>query len=887
MSHSPEILIVEDERIIAEDIKKTLQEMDYTVSAIVNSGVDALRQIEQKKPDLILMDIIIKGEIDGIETASLIRKTYDIPVVFLTAHADRLTLEKVKQTEPFGYLIKPYGIKELQVVIETALYKHSMEKQLKESRTWFLTTLTSIGDGVIATDQYGKITFMNTVAEKLTGWRQTDAIGKQITQIFHIKSEVTGQTAANPVDTVLKTAAIAELETQVVLVAKSGLLIPIDDSAAPIQDSQGNIIGVVLVFHDITERKKAEYALRLAEKEKTLILDSLAELVIYLDPQLNILWANKPAANILKLSGPETKKHFCYMHWHESAEPCMQCPVVHALQTNQIHQQEIKSPDGRIWLVKAYPVRDDYNFITGVVEVTLEITEQKKAEERLNLALEVTSDAIWDWNYITGDAYFSPRYYTMLGYDPNEFPARFQCWLDLLHPDDKEESIRKVNEHIEGKRSQFEFEFRMKTKSGDWKWVLARGKVVERDENGKVLRLLGTHVDISERRALENKLIQAQKMDSIGNLAGGVAHDFNNMLGGIMGYASLLLYNITDEKNRTYVENIISSAERAADLTRQLLAFGRRGKNLIENININDIVQQVLKIIKHTIDKSIKISITLNPKTALIDGDPTQIEQTVMNLLINAVESMPTGGLLNIKTDNTFLDSRYCENHPNVNPGVFLKLSISDTGYGMTEEVQKHIFEPFFTTKKDGHVKGTGLGLATVYGIIRNHNGIIEVESQVNKGSTFTVYFPESKHEREKPTKKIKSEIRTGKGTILVVDDEDIVRDMVHEMIASFGYNVVTAVNGLEAVKIYKEKYREFDCVIIDMIMPDMGGKETFIEMKKINPDVKALLATGFAQDGRAQEIIDLGVQSFLQKPFNLAELSQKIALLCKPPALE
>ncbi len=861
--------------------------MDYTVSAIVNSGVDALRQIEQKKPDLILMDIIIKGEIDGIETASLIRKTYDIPVVFLTAHADRLTLEKVKQTEPFGYLIKPYGIKELQVVIETALYKHSMEKQLKESRTWFLTTLTSIGDGVIATDQYGKITFMNTVAEKLTGWRQTDAIGKQITQIFHIKSEVTGQTAANPVDTVLKTAAIAELETQVVLVAKSGLLIPIDDSAAPIQDSQGNIIGVVLVFHDITERKKAEYALRLAEKEKTLILDSLAELVIYLDPQLNILWANKPAANILKLSGPETKKHFCYMHWHESAEPCMQCPVVHALQTNQIHQQEIKSPDGRIWLVKAYPVRDDYNFITGVVEVTLEITEQKKAEERLNLALEVTSDAIWDWNYITGDAYFSPRYYTMLGYDPNEFPARFQCWLDLLHPDDKEESIRKVNEHIEGKRSQFEFEFRMKTKSGDWKWVLARGKVVERDENGKVLRLLGTHVDISERRALENKLIQAQKMDSIGNLAGGVAHDFNNMLGGIMGYASLLLYNITDEKNRTYVENIISSAERAADLTRQLLAFGRRGKNLIENININDIVQQVLKIIKHTIDKSIKISITLNPKTALIDGDPTQIEQTVMNLLINAVESMPTGGLLNIKTDNTFLDSRYCENHPNVNPGVFLKLSISDTGYGMTEEVQKHIFEPFFTTKKDGHVKGTGLGLATVYGIIRNHNGIIEVESQVNKGSTFTVYFPESKHEREKPTKKIKSEIRTGKGTILVVDDEDIVRDMVHEMIASFGYNVVTAVNGLEAVKIYKEKYREFDCVIIDMIMPDMGGKETFIEMKKINPDVKALLATGFAQDGRAQEIIDLGVQSFLQKPFNLAELSQKIALLCKPPALE
>jgi len=298
MSHSPEILIVEDERIIAEDIKKTLQEMNFFVSAIVNSGVDALKQIEQKKPDLILMDIIIKGEIDGIETASLIRKTYDIPVVFLTAHADRLTLEKVKQTEPFGYLIKPYGIKELQVVIETALYKHSMEKQLKESRTWFLTTLTSIGDGVIATDQYGIITFMNTIAEKLTGWLQIDAIGKQITQVFHIKSEVTGQTAANPVDTVLKTAAIAELESQVVLVAKFGQLIPIDDSAAPIQDSHGNIIGVVLVFHDITERKKAENALRLAEKQKTLILDSLAELVIYLDPQLNILWANNQAANI-------------------------------------------------------------------------------------------------------------------------------------------------------------------------------------------------------------------------------------------------------------------------------------------------------------------------------------------------------------------------------------------------------------------------------------------------------------------------------------------------------------------------------------------------------------------------------------------------------------
>ncbi len=883
MSHTPVIMIVEDERIIAEDIKKTLLDMNYNVSSIANSGVDALKNIEQQKPDLILMDIIIKGEIDGIETARLIRKTYDIPVIFLTAHADRLTLEKVKQTEPFGYLIKPYGIKELQVVIETALYKHSMEKQLKESRTWFLTTLTSIGDGVIATDQYGKITFMNTVAEKLTGWLQSEAIGKLINQVFHIKSELTGHTANNPVDTVLKTAAIAELESQVVLIAKSGQIYPIDDSAAPIKDSQGNIIGVVLVFHDITERKKAENALRLAEKEKTLILDSLTELVIYLDPQLNILWANKRAANVLNLSGQALKKHFCYLHWHESVDPCPQCPVVSALQTNQIQQQEIKSPDGRIWQIKAYPVRDDYGFISGVVEVTLEITEQKKAEERLNLALDVTSDAIWDWNYKTGSAYYSPRYYTMLGYEPNEFPSQYSSWLDLLHPEDKEESLKKIDEHIEGKRPQFEFEYRLKIKSGDWKWVLARGKVVERDETGNPLRLLGTHVDISERRALENKLIQAQKMDSIGNLAGGVAHDFNNMLGGIMGYASLLLYNITDEKNRTYVENIISSAERAADLTRQLLAFGRRGKNLIENINVNSIVQQVLTILKHTIDRSIKINISLNAHTTLIDGDPTQIEQTIMNLLINAVESMPNGGLLTITTDVAYLDASFCENHPNVSPGVFFKLAITDTGYGMTDDVQKHIFEPFFTTKKDGHVKGTGLGLATVYGIIRNHNGVIEAASQVSKGSTFTVYFPESKEKRQKPAEEPKQEIKIGCGTILVVDDEDLVRNMVQEMIARFGYRVETAANGVEAIKIYKDRFREFDCVIIDMVMPDMGGKETFIEMKKINPDIKALLATGFAQDGRAQEIIDLGVQSFLQKPFNLVELSQKIELLCKP----
>ena len=378
-----------------------------------------------------------------------------------------------------------------------------------------------------------------------------------------------------------------------------------------------------------------------------------------------------------------------------------------------------------------------------------------------------------------------------------------------------------------------------------------------------------------EQKRLQIRLNQAQKMEAIGTLAGGIAHDFNNLLMGIQGRVSLMLIDI-NSKHRYFehLKRIEDMIKRGGDLTRQLLGFARGGKYEVKPTDLNELIQKTSEMFGRT-KKEIRIHIKYQKDIWTVKVDRGQIEQVLLNHYINACEAMSEmeSGNLYLETKNVVLDKSYSKPFA-VKPGSYVRISVTDEGAGMDEETRKRIFEPFFTTKQMG--RGTGLGLASAYGIIKNHGGIINAYSEKDKGTTFNIYLPASEKDviKEKHTH---NEVLNGGETILLVDDEDIIIDVAREMLRAVGYEVLTAGCGKEAIEVYKKNKDKIDMVVLDMIMPDMGGGEAYDRLKEINPDIKALLSSGYSIDGQATRILERGCNGFIQKPFGLEELSQKI----------
>lgn len=384
---------------------------------------------------------------------------------------------------------------------------------------------------------------------------------------------------------------------------------------------------------------------------------------------------------------------------------------------------------------------------------------------------------------------------------------------------------------------------------------------------------------VTHREELENKLRQSEKLQAIGQLAGGIAHDFNNQLGGIVGYAEILKDELGDQKELVfYVEKIMKTVKRAADITAQLLAFARKGKYVSISANIHRIIMEVVSLLEHTIDRKIYILQELKANPAYTRGDPSQLQNALLNIAINARDAMPKGGTLQFKTDTCSMDEEQCRalSTP-LEPGDYLYIAIMDSGVGMSPETREKIFDPFFTTKELG--QGTGMGLAAVYGTISNHKGAVEVKSELGKGTTFEIYLPLDKSER-KPTESPdteKSKFQQHSAHILVVDDEAMIGEVTSEMLIKMGHTVSVCTNGQEAVDTYRKQWRSIDLVILDVIMPEKDGEEAFREMKEINPEVKVIVVSGYAKDGKAQTILNEGGKDFLGKPFMQSDLALKI----------
>ncbi|MEJ2220502.1 MAG: PAS domain S-box protein [Desulfobacterales bacterium] len=404
-----------------------------------------------------------------------------------------------------------------------------------------------------------------------------------------------------------------------------------------------------------------------------------------------------------------------------------------------------------------------------------------------------------------------------------------------------------------------------------------------RDSNGSPIGFRGVLRDVSERkeaeeqsRKLEIQVRQAQKMESIGTLAGGIAHDFNNILMGIQGNASLMALK-TDLAHPNYekIKNIESYVENGTELTRQLLGFARRGKYHAIATDLNDVIDKSATLFGRT-KKEIRIQRDLVADIWTVEVDRGQIEQALLNLYVNAWQAMPQGGDLYLKTENVILDAEFVNAKPyKVEAGDYIKITVTDTGIGIDQETRERIFEPFFTTKEMG--RGTGLGLASVYGVIKNHEGYINVYSEIDQGTTFTIYLPASRKKIQKQTEKAVASVALGTGTLLLVDDEEMIIKVGKELLQELGYQVMSALSGQEAIELYKKNADKIDLVIMDMIMPGMSGGETFDRLKEINPEIKVLLSSGYSINGQASKILERGCDGFIQKPFNLIQLSDKI----------
>lgn len=721
------------------------------------------------------------GEVRGGVSVSVNYSGFD--KIAASAHNSMFILYFL--TGALGLVILIYGNKKIKT--------YENELQTKEENLF--VTLQSIGDGVLVTDNTGNVVQMNPVAEKLCGVNFEEADNKSIDQIFNIVDEESGEKIISPFDSVMNSKNKVAITNHTLLRSLDGKEYYISKSAAPIRKNKEDIIGVVLVFADETEKYKQNRALLEAREETNKLVEEL--------------------------------------------------------------KQEIKERNR--------------------TEVAL-----KQSEERLRLSLYASNQGLYDLNIQTGEIITNDQYFLMLGFKPMEFNETLDNLFLRMHENDKERVRIILNEYICGTRGEFRTEFRQYTKNGVLKWILSVGKIIEYDKNGNALRMLGLHTDIDElkklgedKERLQLQLHQAQKMESIGRLAGGVAHDFNNLLGVILGHCELaIVENNLNPKLKTHVIEIQTAGEKSAELTKQLLTFARKQTIDPKSINLNIVIENMLKILRRLIGENIELKLKAEPELWNVKMDTTQIDQILANLAVNSKDAINGAGEITIETMNCYVDEGYSSWNPGLAIGEYVKLMFSDTGYGMDKETQIKIFEPFFTTKGIG--KGSGLGLSTVYGIIKQNNSFINVYSEPGKGTTFQIFFPRDTDSFEKQENKPKEKILpTGREKILLLEDDTTLLELERTMLESFGYNVVAFSTPSKAVEFVRNNI--VDLVITDVIMPEMNGNEMLSKMKEIHPDVKCLFISGYTSDVISKHgILKEGI-NFIQKPFSMHNFAEKI----------
>jgi two-component system, cell cycle sensor histidine kinase and response regulator CckA len=730
-------------------------------------------------------------------------------------------------------------------------------------------------DAIFSKDLSGRITSWNKGAELIYGYSQAEIVGKDVTTLAPPERHEETRKIAEK----LKAGqSIENFET--VRKAKSGKMIDVSLTISPVFDSEKKIVGGSVIARDISAQKRAEEALRKAN-ETSIYASPIAIVAADTDRRIT-MW--NPAAEALfgwseqevvgKANPSIPREGFidaAHLHRDLLSGQILTCREV----------QRQKRDGTRVTaILSAAPIRDANRKVKGIIGFLVDITEQRRAQEALQRAEEkyrtIFENAVEGIYQTTPDGRYisaNPALAHMLGFDSAaelvdaRSDIRRQEYVD---PQARDEFVKALKEH----GSVQKFEYQAYRKDGKKIWVSENARAVL-TEQGNLHHFEGTVQDITQHRELEQQLRQMQKIEAIGRLAGGVAHDFNNILMAISSYAELLDRKLTDEKMHAYLDEIVKATDRGSSLTQSLLTFSRKQISSPQVVDLNVLIEEQLKMLKRLIPENIEVKFEPGAELKCTKADPSQLEQVIMNLVINARDAMPDGGQLLLATNNAKLDHASTVPPKIAAEQGYVLLSVSDKGCGMDAETKSHIFEPFFTTKEQG--KGTGLGLATVLGIIQNSDGHVSVTSEPGVGTTFEIFFP-AIAAKARPTKEEDGQISLrGDGTILLVEDENGVRNSAAEYLSESGYTVLKAASGIEAVELVQQYQHTIDLLLTDLVMPQMSGVELAKRMAELRPQIKTLFMSGYSNNLLSgQQIADLE-QVLLRKPFRLSTLGERV----------
>jgi PAS domain S-box-containing protein len=734
-------------------------------------------------------------------------------------------------------------------------------------------TIDGMMDFVVLVSPGGNIIQFNQSVKSFFEW-DNGAIGKPLLQCLIAEDSDELEKALEACSS--EGSSINNME--ITAITKDSRRVPMLLNAGMVTNEDGKPSRIIAVLRDITARKKLEDDLRHSEEwYRSLVEDSFDG--IFVQKREKIMFANSRLYQMLGYSSGELAGMDHWMVYHSDYREMTRQMAIAQMQGEQStcqREAKLQRKDGVSFFAElsARPVKVDGE--PGSQVWIRDVSQRKRSERalrRLAIAVEQAAEAIIITDIKGNIHYANPAFEQITGYSRKECIGKNQRILSS------------------GEHDELFFNQMWETLKAGKVWT---GNLVNRrkdgslyeeeatispikDESGNIVNFVSVRRDVTKEVMLQKQLVWSQKMEAVGILAGGIAHDFNNLLQVILGYSQIILQREElGEKAKADIQRIASAGRNGAELVQRLLAFSRKAETHLRPVDVNPHAEQLKNILERTIPKMIQIKLLLGKNIATIKADPSQLDQILMNLALNASDAMPDGGTLTIETENVFLDNSYCQTHAGVLPGRYVSLGVSDNGFGMDNTTREHIFEPFFTTKETG--KGTGLGLAMVYGIVKQHGGYITCESEPGQGTQFKIYFPAVDTPETVPATKPEEVIPNGgTETILLVDDEAVLRDMGGEILGQAGYTVLNASNGAQALEIYMKERQRISLVILDLVMPGISGKRCLEELLKIDPTVKVIVASGLSVDSHSKTFIREGARRFVSKPYDVTHLLKTV----------
>ena len=759
------------------------------------------------------------------------------------------------------------------VGIRSALQDITERKKIEETERLHTTALESTANGVVITGVNGDIIWANKAFAGMTGYTEAEVLGKNPRILKSGKQPESFHKA------LWETIAGGKVwHGELVNKKKNGTLYTEEMTITPLKNTKGVITNFIAIKQDISERKQAESERRLMAQT----VASARDCITITDLKDRLIFVNDSFQNTYGYSIEELFGKDISILRPPGTPAAIGDQILHETLGGGWHGEILnRRKDGSDFPAELWTsvVKDEAGTPVAMVGVARNITDRieaeehlKKSEEQFRLIAENVADMIAVLDLDGRRIYNSPSYRSILG-DPESLAGT--DGFQEIHPDDVARVKQVFQETVRTGIGQ-RMEYRFMGVDGSERTIDSKGSVI-RDGGGKIFRIVVVSRDVTEEKRLAAQFLRAQRMESIGTLAGGIAHDLNNVLAPIMMAIEILKRKVSDQSGLTMLNTLETSAKRGADIVRQVLAFGRGVKGERILVQLKHIMDEVIKIAAETFPKSIDSRTNIPRDLWTVLADPTQMHQVLLNMLVNARDAMPKGGSLTISAENITLDENYSRMHLEAKPGPYVSIVITDTGTGIPADIREKIFEPFFTTKDIG--KGTGLGLSTALAIVKSHGGFIGLESEMGKGTTFRIYFPATGSTSGVPAASQEADLPMGNGElILIIDDEAAVREITKETLQAHGYDTITASDGAEGVAVFAENKKKIKAVITDIMMPVMDGTAVIHAIKRIRPDVKIISASGLTSEGQGSTQSDTNVKAFLAKPYTAEKLLKVLA---------